>query len=131
MEYSLSKAAEVTGKGKSTIHRAIKSGKLSASRQDDGSYTIDAAELSRVFQLEKLEPSKRNALEPMPEPRHDTEDVLRVKVAMLEEQLSRERDTIEDLRRRLDKADDRLLSITHQRSLDTKPKGFLARLLGL
>lgn len=130
MEYSLSKAADITGKGKSTIHRAIKSGRLSATRKEDGSYTIDAAELSRVFPLERLEPASRDNPEPHQEPRRDTEEVLRVKVAMLEEQLSRERDTVEDLRKRLDRADDRLLAITQQAQPSAAPRGFLARLWG-
>jgi len=47
--YSLAQAAKATGKSKPTIARAIKAGKLSASRADDGSYAIDPAELSRVF----------------------------------------------------------------------------------
>lgn len=48
-ELSLSQAAKITGKSKSTINRAIKSGKLSATRHDDGTYSIDAAELHRAF----------------------------------------------------------------------------------
>src|SRR5712691_8419967 len=38
-----------TGMDKSTISRAIKSGKLSATRQENGGYAIDPAELFRVF----------------------------------------------------------------------------------
>lgn len=49
MAYSLGTAAKATGTSKATIHRAIKSGKISAARQDDGSYQIDPAELHRVF----------------------------------------------------------------------------------
>ncbi|WP_135058953.1 helix-turn-helix domain-containing protein, partial [Paracoccus salipaludis] len=51
-ELSLSQAAKLTGKSKSTINRAIKTGKLSAARHEDGSYSIDPAELSRAFDLE-------------------------------------------------------------------------------
>lgn len=49
MKLSLIKAAEASGKSKSTINRAIKSGKLSAHRNEDGSYSIDPSELSRAF----------------------------------------------------------------------------------
>lgn len=49
--FSLSQAAKRVGVSKATIHRAIKSGKLSANRQDDGSYKIDPSELSRVYQM--------------------------------------------------------------------------------
>ena len=46
---SLREAAEQTGKSKSTILRAIQSGRLSAPRNDDGDYAIDPAELFRVY----------------------------------------------------------------------------------
>ncbi|WP_440588761.1 hypothetical protein, partial [Geodermatophilus sabuli] len=50
-ELSLTQAAKIAGKSKSTINRAIKSGKLSAIRRDDGSYSIDGAELTRAFHI--------------------------------------------------------------------------------
>lgn len=49
MNYTLGEAAKATGKSKPTIQRAIKSGKISAFKKDDGSYGIDPAELHRVF----------------------------------------------------------------------------------
>lgn len=47
---SLREAAQQTGTSKSTILRAIQSGRLSAARTDDGGYAIDPAELFRVYQ---------------------------------------------------------------------------------
>jgi hypothetical protein len=49
MHLSLGQAAKATGMDKSTISRAIKSGKLSATRKENGGYAIDPAELFRVF----------------------------------------------------------------------------------
>lgn len=49
MKFSANQAADETGKNISTITRAIKSGKLSAHKNEDGSYSIDAAELFRVY----------------------------------------------------------------------------------
>lgn len=46
---TLGQAAKETGLGKSTILRAVKSGRLSAARNDDGSWRIDPAELFRVY----------------------------------------------------------------------------------
>src|SRR5215470_4086991 len=46
---SLSGAATAAGIAKSTIWRAIKSGRVSATKTETGSYQIDAAELFRVF----------------------------------------------------------------------------------
>jgi hypothetical protein len=46
---SLRQAAQEAGTSKSTILRAIQSGRMSASRTDDGGYSIDPAELFRVY----------------------------------------------------------------------------------
>ena len=48
---SLSEAARVSGQSKSTIWRAVNSGRLSATRTYTGDYQIDPAELHRVFSL--------------------------------------------------------------------------------
>lgn len=49
MELTLNQAAKECGRAKSTLSKAIKTGKLSAETQDDGSYRIAPAELFRVF----------------------------------------------------------------------------------
>lgn len=90
-ELSLSQAAKLTGKSKSTINRAIKTGKISATRHDDGSYSIDPAELSRVFDVEPPEGSKRRVAEP-DEPR------LLERIGALEAMLNREREISADLK---------------------------------
>src|SRR4051812_7869408 len=46
---TLGQAAKLTGLGKTTLARAIKAGRLSATRSEPGSYSIDAAELARVY----------------------------------------------------------------------------------
>ena len=47
--FSLREAAEQTQTSKSTIFRAIKAGRLSAARDDDGNFAIDPSELFRVY----------------------------------------------------------------------------------
>ena len=49
--FSLQQAARAAGKSKPTLLRAIKAGKLSVGRRDDGSYSIDPAELARAYPL--------------------------------------------------------------------------------
>ena len=50
MSITLTEAVELTGKSKSTLNRAITSGKLSAKRSEDGkTYEVDQSELARVF----------------------------------------------------------------------------------
>jgi len=124
MEYTLNGASKATGKGKSTLHRAIKSGKLSARRTDEGSYLIDAAELARVFPVEPTGPSPwdnaaRNDT-PLEQP-GTAVAVLQVRVEMLEAQLVRERETVDDLRKRLDRAEERVLALTVVPSLPAAP----------
>lgn len=46
---TLAEAARETGKSKSTIWRAVRAGRLSASRTDGGDYLIDPSELARAF----------------------------------------------------------------------------------
>jgi len=48
-EYTLGAAAKATSLGKSTISRAIKSGRLSATRTKTGDWSIARSELHRVF----------------------------------------------------------------------------------
>lgn len=54
-ELSIRDAAKACGVGKTTILRAIQSGRMSAPRKDDGGYAIDPAELFRVFPPKPLE----------------------------------------------------------------------------
>lgn len=49
MAYTLGEAAKATGKSKSTLSKAIKTGKFSASKGLDGSFHIDPSELHRVY----------------------------------------------------------------------------------
>jgi excisionase family DNA binding protein len=48
-QFGLREAARQVGVTKSTIHRAVQQGRLSASRTEGGGYAIDAAELFRVY----------------------------------------------------------------------------------
>jgi hypothetical protein len=49
MAYTLGTAAQATGASKSTIFRSIKSGRISATRDEQGQWQIEPAELFRVF----------------------------------------------------------------------------------
>ena len=95
-ELSLTQAAIATGKSKSTINRAIKSGKLSATRHEDGSYAIDGAELSRVFHIGTPFGSEWVGAEPQAEPVKTA--TLEAENAALRAALDREREALDDLR---------------------------------
>lgn len=47
--YTLIEAARAAGRNKSTVLRAIRKGRVTAERLEDGTYRIDPAELHRVF----------------------------------------------------------------------------------
>lgn len=146
MELSLSAAARATGRSKSTIGRAIKSGKISARRDDAGGYHIDASELARAFDWDPSEPIPWSATAPSGPAVGPSipAAVLEAKLALLEEALSREREalahereTTADLRQRLDRSDERVRALLGQATPMPQPapaqapvRGLLARLLG-
>lgn len=108
MGLTLRQAAEMCGRSRSTIHRALKSGKLSGGRDESGAWAIDPAELSRVFPPEDHGPDQRDAAELG----RAGAETLAVKVEMLERQLEREKETIDDLRTRLDRAEERVFALS-------------------
>ena len=158
MGYSLAEAATASGKSKMTIQRAIKSGKLSASRRDDESYDIDPSELHTVFPpVSVLEAKNDNKVrDDIPNDMMVLRLELKVrdeKIASIEAERERERHQLEsqidDLRQRLDSEGEerrRLTALlTDQRQpLQPKPaeasqpqkpapkglRGFLHRLTG-
>lgn len=125
MSWSVSRAARETGLSKSTISRAIKSGRISATRQHDGSYHIEPAELFRVYPRSVAQPQSdarhdapRNPREEAPATPSNEVELLKLKLAMTEELLHQEREnskrqqeTVQDLRKRLDAATDKVLAL--------------------
>ena len=93
MAYNLITAAVSTGVHRTTILRAIKSGKISAERDEQGAWVIQPAELHRVFPALPQVPA---AAEPVHA--HHPE----MEIALLRTMLEEMRTTITDLRRRED-----------------------------
>jgi hypothetical protein len=100
MAYTIGQAAKATGRSKPTVSRAIKTGALSAIKNDDGSYTIDPAELHRIFPAVPLS-SNDNAgsLRSETPPAQMT---LQREIELLRERLADKDTVIDDLRRGLD-----------------------------
>jgi len=146
---TLSQAAKSISKSKSTLNRAIKSGRLSAVRNEDGTFSIDPSELARAFSQNAPERAPMAHHEPALE-RTGTENSS--KVAMLEqllekerEALAREREVSADLKEDRDRwraqatgllsdlrtMQDRTPPVLSSEALPaSKPKGFLRRLFG-
>ena len=163
MEFTLSQAAKEAGISKSTLSKALNTGRVSGERLPGGSFRIDASELFRVFpkrtEETKLGTGREQGRTASGRPEAEVV-VIRLRLQMAEDQLARERElrdqeretsqeTVADLRRRLDRAEERVLALTaarEQRDVATPkpveaspavppntPKargGFLARLLG-
>jgi hypothetical protein len=106
MAYSLAQAAAATGRDRSTLLKAIKSGKLSAARDDTtGAWRVDPAELSRVYGIGISEAESEIGIgEAQPDMRLLLE-VERTKRAGTEARLADMERVNDDLRRRLDQAD--------------------------
>lgn len=146
MEYTLTEAAAEAGKDRATLFRAIKKGRLSARRLEDGSYVVDAAELHRVY---PAQPAQEGATQGAPvalqrparAAQGGVEAELRKQIAMMEE-------TIADLRASRDAAVEaasvaqaatrdaiaaipkQLPSPAPQPVEPQRPKGLLDRLMG-
>ncbi|TNC43796.1 hypothetical protein FHG66_20805 [Rubellimicrobium rubrum] len=147
MEYTLTEAAQATALSRPTIFRAIKTGKLSARREADKSYRIDASELARVFptisvnkpDVTARHDEKRAEQAETAQPIGPDTALLQLQVHLLEQQVVRERqiaeqvreladreretfqETVADLRKRLDRSEERVLALTVERVVSAPP----------
>ena len=102
MSYTLSEAAAACGVNKSTVLRAVKSGRISGTKDEFGTWHVEAAELHRVFP-----PAASAAASPEAMPRHAPPD------AATDALVAELRAVIADLRQERD----RLLTIAERQSL--------------
>lgn len=131
---SLTEAAKQAGIGKTTLWRSIKNGKVSASRDSDGNWLIDPAELSRVYAV--VPPVTDETGSGTDTKRDETGDetplnALREVLAMKDDLIRRQDQEIDDLRNRLSLSEQerreatktlRLL-LTHQSTDPDAPDG--------
>jgi cell shape-determining protein MreC len=112
--YSLKEAAEAVGLSKTAIFKAIKIGKISAVKDTHGHWYIQPAELHRVYApINLVNGGVNQSLTTHQEELSETQ-ILRLELDNLREQLL---ETINDLRRRLDKAEDERRSAQEKLSL--------------
>ncbi|MCK5373943.1 MAG: entry exclusion 1 domain-containing protein [Alphaproteobacteria bacterium] len=105
------RAAVLTGKSKSTIQRAMNSGKLSYELDQNKRRIIDVSELERVFGIVQTnpQPTTTTAVATPSKPKsQDLETILEkermaMQIKLLENQLSTSQDQIDDLRDQRDK----------------------------
>ena len=98
-QLSLGQAAKLARVGKTTLTRAIRAGRLSATRRDDGGYSIDVSELERVYRLHAPVEGQDATGNAVPPVHHATgEATLEGEVAHLREMLAMMREQAADLR---------------------------------
>lgn len=124
MAYSIGEAAKAVGVSKSTLSRAVKNGRVSATRLDDGSYSIDPAELHRVYPpvaSATVADAKNDAMR-NPEEYPSATVLLQAEVAALREQVTELREERNAWREQAQR-----LALTDQRS--ASQPGFWGRLV--
>ena len=125
---SLKDAAETVGMTKPALFKAIKSGRLSATRDDKGQYQIDPAELFRVYPPPKTEPVTRN-----PESLQLEIDGLHREIQQRDERFNDMRAQVDDLKADRDHWRQQATALlTHQPppAAETARPGFWRRLFG-
>lgn len=124
--YTLGEAAKATGKSKATISKALKSGKISGSKGEDGAYRIDASELHRVYpptvnseQKETPDEARANG--------HENTSIkeLEARLEAARERLADKDEVIADLREDRNKWRQQATSLLE----DKRPKGFFKKIL--
>lgn len=106
--YSLARAATEAGRSRSTLLAAIRSGRLSATRDSvNGAWAIDASELARAFPRDDGRHGDSHA-GTAADDRGDSTALIAAKDALVAEQ----RAMIDDLRRRLDASEEERRRLT-------------------
>lgn len=96
---TLGKAAKQTGLSKATLSRAVKNGRISAQKQDDGSFSIEPSELFRVYKRvydETPTTARNTANETIHNPTSTPEKD--IEIATLRAELHAAREKIDDLK---------------------------------
>lgn len=93
MALTLNQAAKTCSRSKSTLLDAIRSGRMTAPKDDRGRYIIDPAELHRVFPFQTQDRSADQIPEPQPNsPKNQSEQAdstLKREIELLREMLAK------------------------------------------
>lgn len=105
---TMGQAAKQAGVSKATLSRAIKSGKISANKNDKGGWDIDPAELFRVYPATPATGAGNGAMKQNATP--DETAVLHAQVDGLKAQLDLMREQVDDLKTQRDNWQDQAQS---------------------
>jgi hypothetical protein len=102
MALTLGQAAKEANVSKSTLSRAIKEGRLSAERKQDGGYQIEPVELFRVYPPKAVNPAEAVALDDEQSIKTTGFNELRVEIEGLRERLRDKDQHIDTLKGQVD-----------------------------
>ena len=133
MAYTRGEAAKATGKSKATISKAIKNGKISAVKGENGAYKIEPSELFRVYDANSSPEQKET-----PEtPKANTDKsldfrLLEAKLEAAEQRLQDKEEQLLDMRDQRDRWQHQATALlADMRPKDEREtKGFFKRLFG-
>lgn len=123
----LKRAAELTGKSPSTIHRAAKAGRLSCEVQDDGDRLFDTSELGRVFGP-LLPGAIAHDIAPATTRNSESNPAQSVEFAVLQAKLFAAEDRLRELEKDRDAWRDQAKQLARLAPPPAEPKGLIARL---
>ena len=125
MVYTLGEAAKATGKSKATISKAIKSGRISAAKDDTGTFRIDPSELHRVYPpTPKGEQEEAQKETPVNAAETGDFKALQARLEAAQERLADKEAVIADLREDRDKWRQQATALLE----DKRPSGFFRKL---
>jgi len=145
MKYTIGQAAKATGRSKSLISKAIKDGKISATRAGTtltSPMEIDASELFRVYPMLLRQENKVVQRQETPKEQQNNDaialatalEIVKVerkyqdkRIADLEEQLKEAKENAEEYRQELKSTETKLIGVLEKVQPQEKPKGFLRR----
>ena len=106
MQLTLGQASKQIGVSKPTLSKAISTGKLSATRREDGSFAIDPAELCRYVEANghRFQATIGNGLRVETQPATPATDAVAVQLAGLAVEVGMLREQLGDARRDRDDA---------------------------
>jgi excisionase family DNA binding protein len=83
-ELTLSQAAKLAGKSKSTLSRAVSTGRLSAAKRDGNQILIDVSELERVYGPLQRQSAAKNVPEERSATLYETTEIALLKARLAE-----------------------------------------------
>lgn len=125
---TLTESAKIVGKTRSAVFKAIKSGRLSATKDAQGHFIVDPAELYRVYTGNMVEVNKSEHQETERETQETV--FLRRENELLRQQIERDREQLTDLKEDRDHwRRQATMLLTHQPEKQPEPEQKVESLL--